>query len=168
MGSSMDGQMSIFDYPEFLPEKKKSDLPCDDCSNDVNGRCSYSDKEDFCVLGNKKDICKHSGHSCNKEELWKVAAESDPFCPRVCCRFCNTKMCGARCNGSEEPVAQNNSYTLFHEHCTHRGWLKPATETEPSMWMCSYAKGNLAKCWDDWAPCKEENCPLLKEANNAK
>lgn len=58
---------------------------------------------------NSRHKCKHSGHKCNKEELWKIAAEEDPFCPKVCCRFCNTKMCGARCNGSQEPKMQQCS-----------------------------------------------------------
>ena len=52
----------------------------------------------------KPKECKFSGHTCNKEELWKVAETlDDPFCPHVCCRKCATKQCGARCNGSEEP-----------------------------------------------------------------
>lgn len=47
--------------------------------------------------------CSYSHHNCNKQELWKVAKESgDDFCPRVCCRKCNTKLCGARCNGADD------------------------------------------------------------------
>lgn len=50
-------------------------------------------------------ICDHSKHTCNKEELWKVADTLDEImCPHVCCRLCNTRSCGARCNGSEEPA----------------------------------------------------------------
>lgn len=49
-------------------------------------------------------VCSHSGHTCNKKELWKVADTLDEImCPHVCCRLCNTSLCGARCNGSEEP-----------------------------------------------------------------
>ena len=49
-------------------------------------------------------VCSHSGHSCNKKELWKVADTLDEImCPHVCCRKCGTRLCGARCNGSEEP-----------------------------------------------------------------
>ena len=49
-------------------------------------------------------LCNHSGHKCNKKELWKVADTLDDLmCPHVCCRSCATKMCGVRCNGSEEP-----------------------------------------------------------------
>lgn len=48
--------------------------------------------------------CTFSGHTCNKKELWKVADTLDDLmCPHVCCRQCNTRSCGARCNGSEEP-----------------------------------------------------------------
>ena len=51
-----------------------------------------------------KPVCNYSGHTCNKAELWKVADTLDDLmCPHVCCRKCNTKMCGARCNGSQEP-----------------------------------------------------------------
>lgn len=50
------------------------------------------------------NICKYSGHTCNKKELWNVADSLDEtMCPHVCCRACSTKMCGARCNGSKEP-----------------------------------------------------------------
>ena len=53
-------------------------------------------------------ICEYSGHTCNKKELWKVADSLDELqCPHVCCRKCNTRMCGARCNGSEEPKHQD-------------------------------------------------------------
>lgn len=49
-------------------------------------------------------VCHFSGHTCNKENLWEVAdALDDLFCPHVCCRNCDTRHCGARCNGSEEP-----------------------------------------------------------------
>lgn len=51
--------------------------------------------------------CTFSGHTCNKKELWKVADTLDDLmCPHVCCRQCNTRSCGARCNGSEEPKAK--------------------------------------------------------------
>lgn len=52
----------------------------------------------------KPNVCKFSEHTCNKEELWKVAESFDDIeCPKVCCRNCKVKCCGARCNGSEEP-----------------------------------------------------------------
>lgn len=49
-------------------------------------------------------VCSHSGHTCNKSELWKIADTLDEImCPHVCCRKCGTRLCGARCNGAEEP-----------------------------------------------------------------
>lgn len=58
-----------------------------------------------------KHICKHSEHECNKEELWKVADSLDETqCPHVCCRQCNTRECGARCNGSTEPKKETKKY----------------------------------------------------------
>lgn len=63
----------------------------------------------------KPKECKFSGHTCNKEELWKVAESlDDPFCPHVCCRKCATKQCGARCNGSEEPQKAAVDYETWH------------------------------------------------------
>lgn len=51
-----------------------------------------------------KPECNFSGHTCNKQNLWEVADTLDALqCPHVCCRKCNTRGCGARCNGSEEP-----------------------------------------------------------------
>lgn len=53
--------------------------------------------------------CSFSGHECNKEELWKVADTLDEImCPHVCCRNCEQRLCGARCNGSEEPQEPNH------------------------------------------------------------
>lgn len=53
---------------------------------------------------NDKPVCKYSQHSCNRKELWKAAHTLDNIeCPEVCCRKCEVKACGARCNGSEEP-----------------------------------------------------------------
>lgn len=47
-----------------------------------------------------KPICKHSEHTCNKEELWKVAEDIGEDCPKSCCRACSREDCGARCNGA--------------------------------------------------------------------
>ena len=56
------------------------------------------------VYESYEPVCTFSSHTCNKEELFKVAdALDETACPHVCCRSCATKMCGARCNGSEEP-----------------------------------------------------------------
>lgn len=52
-----------------------------------------------------KPVCSFSGHTCNKQNLWEIADTLDALqCPHVCCRKCNTRLCGARCNGSEEPA----------------------------------------------------------------
>lgn len=49
-------------------------------------------------------VCDFSHHVCNKRELWKVADTLDEIvCPHVCCRQCNMRLCGTRCNGSPEP-----------------------------------------------------------------
>lgn len=49
-------------------------------------------------------VCKFSNHTCNKENLWEVADTLDDIkCKHICCRKCDVKGCGARCNGSEEP-----------------------------------------------------------------
>lgn len=89
--------------------KEASDFPCDGCKNDSIKGCGY-DGEGYCILGDKRepeppaDVCKFSEHTCNKEELWKIAKEFDDItCPEKCCRSCDQNLCGARCNGSEEP-----------------------------------------------------------------
>lgn len=59
---------------------------------------------DYLEQLNKSKVCSFSGHTCNKKNLWEVADSLDELqCPHVCCRKCNTRNCGARCNGSEEP-----------------------------------------------------------------
>lgn len=52
----------------------------------------------------KEEICKFSEHTCNKEELWRVAIEIDVDCPKTCCRACDIKDCGARCNGAPKEI----------------------------------------------------------------
>lgn len=53
-----------------------------------------------------KPVCKHSEHTCNKEELWKVAEDIGEDCPKSCCRACSNENCGARCNGApkDKPI----------------------------------------------------------------
>lgn len=84
-------------------------LPCDTCGYCVKGCCDYPcTPDDYCILGDKhipktqESKCKYSGHACNKENVWAVADTLDdkPQCPHVCCRNCEIKTCGARCNGS--------------------------------------------------------------------
>lgn len=44
-------QMSIYDFPEYLPS---SDFPCDTCGYDKIGCCNYPDTLDnYCVEGDK-------------------------------------------------------------------------------------------------------------------
>lgn len=122
MKKQIPGQMSLFDY---IDEPKPADewtLPCDTCGHDIKGCCDYDyiNNHDYCVLGDKwipkapePKVCTFSMHTCNKSELWKVADTLDELqCPHVCCRKCNTKACGARCNGSEEP---KDTVTMFGE-----------------------------------------------------
>ena len=76
-----DGQMSIFD---LMPKQTEQEAPEPKA---------------------QENICQYSQHGCNKAELWKIADSLDELqCPHVCCRQCNTKLCGVRCNGSEEPT----------------------------------------------------------------
>lgn len=71
-----------------------------------NGKPAFQTEDGQIVkLGDDKPICQFSGHVCNKQSLWEVADTLDDKdnCPHVCCRKCDIKHCGARCNGSEEP-----------------------------------------------------------------
>ena len=62
--------------------------------------------------------CSFSGHTCNKKNLWEVADTLDELqCPHVCCRQCNTRNCGARCNGSEEPKPSEDDYIRENPTC---------------------------------------------------
>lgn len=58
------------------------------------------------------------------------------------------------------------THAEFEKHCNHGGSWKPIKDEEGniigSQHMCSYANGKSARCWDDWIPCTEENCYLLK------
>lgn len=65
-----------------------------------------------------KPECSFSGHTCNKQNLWEVADTLDDLmCPHVCCRKCNTRLCGARCNGSEEPKEIKDDYIRENPTC---------------------------------------------------
>lgn len=89
-----EGQMSIFDFIDKpKDEEAKAAAPVEDFMNPPEEAAKAAGP-----------ICEHSKHTCNKKELWKVADTlDDTQCPHVCCRMCNTRNCGARCNGSEEP-----------------------------------------------------------------
>lgn len=116
-----------YGVPEWVKWDKNS-LPCENCTwFDGNKCCSggHSNHYEYGYLicdGFHQSIverkpstvgdsfpygiktCQYSKHSCNKEELWKVAETLDDInCPHTCCRMCKTRSCGARCNGSEEP-----------------------------------------------------------------
>lgn len=97
-----------------------------------------------------KPVCNYSGHTCNKAELWKVADTLDDLmCPHVCCRKCNTKMCGARCNGSQEPEPFMNEpvYEL-----DIRGFMD-----DPYCPQCGYAFETIRTCKNFEVDC--ERCP---------
>lgn len=82
-------QISIFDFPEWLPGAKEE---------------PKEEKKEPAKVFEDKPVCTFSGHSCNKKELWNVAQSLDNvFCPHVCCRKCSDRQCGARCNGADVP-----------------------------------------------------------------
>ena len=45
------------------------------------------------------------------------------------------------------------TFKVFSENCSHQMMIK-----EGKPW-CGYK----AKCWDDWKPCKQKNCPVLNK-----
>lgn len=83
-------------------------------------------------------VCKFSEHTCNKQNLWEIADTLDDIkCPRVCCRKCDVRHCGARCNGSEEPKPSEDDYIREHPTCFYvfghyldreQGWHKMPEE----------------------------------------
>ncbi len=78
-----------------------------ECKAHTNKGCRMPDK---CGLlkevVKENNICKYSEHTCNKEELWRVAEEIGEDCSRTCCRSCDNYNCGARCNGApkDKPI----------------------------------------------------------------
>ena len=94
-------------------------------------------------------ICEHSGHTCNKVELWKVADTLDELqCPHVCCRKCNTRLCGARCNGAEEPKPKKanppiHRYLRYGPHT-----LIPEVREETRQYLEEYGVPD----WVTWDP----------------
>ena len=103
---------------------------------DIEGQMSLFD-----FIEKAKAVCQHSGHTCNKGELWRQADMLDELlCPHVCCRKCNTLCCGARCNGSEEPKEQKEaSDDYIREHPT-----------------CFYVTGHYLDREDGWHKVPEE------------
>lgn len=63
------------------------------------------------------EVCKFSKHTCNKEELWRVAVEIGASCPKTCCRVCDIEDCGARCNGAprnaEPPILLQEGQIVY-------------------------------------------------------
>lgn len=108
--------------PEGLHVEKWHKFPCENCEYSKGGICysgGHTCHYEYGILicdGFKQTImackegrkpCPHSEHACNKENLWEVADSLDDIiCPHTCCRECSVKCCGARCNGSCEPVEQ--------------------------------------------------------------
>lgn len=87
----------------------------------------------FDYLKELETVCSHSGHKCNKKELWKVAETLDEImCPHVCCRSCATQMCGARCNGSEEPETISPAQEYFNETGKRTYWQD--SQGKPHYW----------------------------------
>lgn len=57
-------------------------------------------------------------------------------------------------------------YELLRDHyCEHAGaYLKFPRDDKnaKTVLACSFKYQRRAKCWDDWQPCTEANCPFLK------
>ena len=65
---------------------------------------NYECEGQLSIFDIMKPVCNFSGHTCNKENLWDIADTLDEIkCPHVCCRQCEQRFCGARCNESDEP-----------------------------------------------------------------
>lgn len=70
--------------------------------------------------------CSFSGHNCNKTELHRIADEFDDItCPKTCCRLCDVRLCGVRCNGSEEPKVKREPSEMLPS------FLHPDEEWQP-------------------------------------
>lgn len=137
-----DGQLSIFDYMS----------PAQEYYFDT-GKTTYwqdSQGKPYQWWKNEAPVCSFSGHTCNKQNLWEVADTLDDLmCHHVCCRKCNTKMCGARCNGSQEPEPFMNEpvYEL-----DIRGFMD-----DPYCPQCGYAFETIRTCKNFEVDC--ERCP---------
>ena len=149
----VDGYTPINDHPVVLNGKfnnkcltcngwhfnshRESSCPFDDC-NEGNGYKDYeslfvnTEKENY----NMKGVCKDSGHECNSQELWRVAKEIGVECRNVCCRKCDVRGCGARCNGSSEPP----KVRLWHRLCK----MKPE---ESGYYEIMDIDGKKGKAW---------------------
>lgn len=133
-----EGQLSIFDYLS----------PAQEYYFDT-GKTTYwqdSQGKSYQWWKNEASACSFSGHTCNKQNLWKVADTLDDLmCPHVCCRKCNTKNCGARCNGQEEPKEEKDDYIRENPTCFYvfghyldrdTGWHKMPEELPTFSTWC--------------------------------
>ncbi|MBQ1575213.1 MAG: hypothetical protein IIZ78_29120 [Clostridiales bacterium] len=145
----MDGQMNIFD---FLPDPNKKPEP-------TSAPIQYYDTKQ------RDYICQHSGHSCNKKNLWEVADSlDDTQCPHICCRLCSTKGCGARCNGSQEPRAAKRVILkgiCDDAYCPECG--EALDETKDLDCECCPECGTLI----DWTPWHRMNDHYTKAYRNS-
>lgn len=200
----MDGQISIFDFPDFSEEKhtrfiRKNEYEsyhCENCGFEhplmrlvgdwpfqkqiLTEKCpncnaivdipedirkEYDLYNSYLEKTINRCTCKYSGHICNKEELWKVADSLDGIiCNKVCCRNCDVRLCGARCNGSEEPleplfektVCEHDHKALCNRWAPNNVQLNKAKEDLPKgfscagcCFNCSEAPMHNGKCkWD--------------------
>lgn len=168
----MEGQMSIFEFPECLPEgkdKRKAEIIKKNDGDIISpaqqyyintGRTDYWQRDIIFEKGQPVDRCKHSGHSCNKEELWKVANTLDGIsCKKTCCRQCSIKGCGARCNGSEEPKhdPQLDIAKVPIYHCSLTSvWNEcPNCKIQPS----NIGNSKQSRFSDDYYVEQNERCP---------
>ena len=89
---------------DFHNINQYSFIPCkyeDECVR--NCRYCWCDGKEFQKRwGTNGPMCERSGHTCNREELWRVAEEIGMNCPHECCAKCWFVYCGARCNGAEK------------------------------------------------------------------
>lgn len=163
-----EGQISIFDFiPE--PEGDHNLIPAEEYFMETGKKTYWQDSQgkkaywwrdkDFMnppeeAAKAAAPICKHSKHTCNKKELWKVADTLDEIqCPHVCCRMCNTRNCGARCNGSEEPkrTPQIYRYLRYGPHT-----LVAEVREEAKAWLDQNGVPEWVKWSKSSLPC--ENC----------
>lgn len=91
----------LIEENKYVPQVKEIESPAETWARETG----FSDYWQHDVIFiDDKPVCKYSEHSCNRKELWKIAESfDDVICPHVCCRNCAERLCGARCNGSEEP-----------------------------------------------------------------
>lgn len=137
-----------------------------DVSLELAKKCKFFEentRKKAVTENNEKPICKYSNHTCNKEVLFALATESNPFCPKVCCRFCNTKYCGVRCNGSEEPkepkkaaehVEQKQDIVPLPEFAKGKGWISVDTIPQNMKWHIDVLGTYKYENRECWSQCK--------------